>query len=262
MLKKNDFTVYDGEGAKWLSYKGKDFDNAGGEASLFLASGPDKDKALTTLKISGVVFAEAEAEEKDDNGFFSAIDGDKKTKMKWTITRSVEVFDKGSGPYKGNKVGELTCSYKGIAEAKKDVDYNVESCGDTTEVSRDVEWKSWARAQDVEYKMTIEGKDVPVSMSPGADGVSMWEQDSDWQWGQTYQCGPFEVEYQEKMGADNVVIKTQGKMNPVISVPLGFTLAYWMHPKRVEDDAAEKALKVLQARVGTTDIGDMLNMVC
>merc|ERR1712224_1179816 len=98
--------------------------------------------------------------------------------------------------------------------------------------------------------MKIEGKDVPVSVSPGATDVSFWDDKSDWRWGQTFTCGPFTTEYKEKSGCDEVLIKTQGVMNPPIAVALGFALAYWMHPKRVEDDAAEKAMELLSKRCG------------
>eukprot|EP00746_Dinoflagellata_sp_MGD_P154051 gnl/MRDRNA2_/MRDRNA2_84607_c0_seq1.p1 gnl/MRDRNA2_/MRDRNA2_84607_c0~~gnl/MRDRNA2_/MRDRNA2_84607_c0_seq1.p1 ORF type:complete len:274 (+),score=58.38 gnl/MRDRNA2_/MRDRNA2_84607_c0_seq1:116-937(+) len=240
MFSSNNFTIYDDNEAKWLHYEGKNFDDYGGEASLFLYS-QRNGEPLCTLKVSGVEFEEIETKDKDDHGWFS--DGDMKTKMKWKISRSVQVFDKKDG----GKIGELTCSYEGIAEAKKDVDYEWD--GDDGQ-KREVKWKKWARTQEVEYKMSIEGEDVKVSISPGATNVSFWDDKSDWQWQQAFQCGPFEVEYKEQWGADDVVIKTKGVMNPPIAVSLGFTLAYWMHPKRVEDDAADMAMKKLSDRLG------------
>lgn len=234
----NNFTIYDNEATPWLHWEGRNYDDVGGKAALFRSAKSDDEKPLVRLDISGVEFAEQTSKNKDDHGWFS--DGDVKTKLKWKIVRTVKVYNTED---ESSTCGELKCEFEGVAEAKKDIDYE--------DGKRVVKWKKSARTQSVKYTMSIEGENVEVSVSPGAKGVSMWDlSGGGWTWGQTYQCGPFKVEYVPKAGCDDVNISTQGKMNPPIAIALGFSLSYWMHPKRVEDDAADRAMKMISARTG------------
>jgi len=229
----NTFTIHDTEDTPWLRWEGSNFDDAGGKAELFRAAKSDQERPLVTLDISGVNFQEVMSKNKDDEGWFS--EGDVKTKLKWKISREVTVSQ-------GNKVcGKLKVEYEGIAEAKKDVDYGQDG--------REVKWKKSARTQSVKHTMSIGGENVEVSVSPGAGAVSLWDfGDNGWNWNQTYQCGSFRVEYVAQHGCDEVNIATQGNIDPLIAIAVGFALGYWMHPKRVEDDAANKALAMVMQR--------------
>jgi len=233
----NTFTIFDTHGdfeeTPWLRWEGSNFDDAGGKAKLFRAAKTDEEQPLVTLDISGVNFEEVTGKNKDDKGWFS--EGDVKTKLKWKVSREVTVFQ-------GNQAcAKLKVEFEGIAEAKKDVEYG--------EDGREVEWKKSARTQSVKHTMSIEDQKVEVSVSPGAGAVSLWDfGDNGWNWNQIYQCGGFQVDYVAQHGCDEVNIATQGKVNPPIALALGFALGYWMHPKRVEDDAANRALQMVQAR--------------
>jgi len=250
LFNSNNFTVYDDAETPWLHWEGRNVDDDGGEAALFRSAAGTGEAPLVRVQVSGLQFVEESFTDKDDHaGWFS--DGDKKTKLKWKIVRSVRVAthvrqegDTRSFGSEPEFCGELLCEFQGIAEAKQDVDYD----GDG---ARKVKWKKKARTQRLDYKMSIEGRPVGVEMSPGQDSVSMWDLDDrkGWAWGQTYDCGPFKVEYVSKTGCDDVKISTQGVMNPSVAVALGFSLSYWMHPKRVEDDAADRAMKILSSRL-------------
>lgn len=243
MFSSNDFTIYDNDEVPWLHWEGRNFDNRGGKAALFRSAKTESEDPLLTLDISDVDFSETNRKDKDDHGWFS--EGDKKTKLEWTIVRTVQVYSKVNHEGDSKPCGHLKVEVNGIAEAKKDVEYE--------DGRRTVKWKKKARTQGVKYTMSIEGENVEVSASPGAQYVNMWSFDGHghgWEWEQTYQCGPFMVRYDSKVGCDEVRIATQGQMNPPIAVALGFALSYWMHPKRVEDDAAELAMAMISNRSG------------
>merc|ERR1712086_696826 len=126
-----------------------------------------------------------------------------------------------------------------------------EEDGSYEEDGREVKWKKSARTQSVKHTMSIDGQNVEVSVSPGAGAVSQWDfGDNGWNWNQTYECGGFKVDYVAQHGCDEVNIATKGQVNPPIVIAVGFALSYWMHPKRVEDDAANRALQMVQARSG------------
>lgn len=237
-----NFTAYSTEQEPWLKFDhSANFDSQGGVVSVSMAFAPqggNYGERLLTVKISDVNFKETEAQHHDATGWFAS--GDRSTKLMWSITRQVEVLE---GEY-GKSLALLDVDYEGVAEALK-----VQNSGE-------VQWGKKARTLSTDVRLTIDGKscsfenhwtDEPPNMSWG------WNMVRDIPWEQEYKVtggADFDFHYKDQWGVDEVFVHAGADSNPVVAAALGFMIAYWLHPTRVQDDAAELAMKILQSRLG------------
>lgn len=167
----------------------------------------------------------------DQWGWFS--DGDQSTVISWRMKREVYLKDG-----QGQRIGCISVDYEGLARATKDVDY--ESDG------REVEWKNEAKTANFKISLELNGRNCNVTHDLHPDN---WSQGGNY----SVDCGgsKFQFNYISNWGLDEVEVQTSAEHDPVLQMGVGFVLAYWLHPKRAEDVAAQHALTVLQQRVGS-----------
>merc|ERR1719424_572100 len=155
---------------------------------------------------------------------------------------------KGKGKAKGKAkakagdvgvVGQLTCKYEGVAEART-VDskqQKKEAVAVATKVTMELVYKGLTLT--VNHNLNKEDRAFPSSAS----------------FGQSYGIeGMFRVKYEQgsAFGKDNIHITVQPAADdPMVASSLAFVIAYWMHPKRMEEIAARKCKRILAERVPT-----------
>jgi len=245
--------------AKWvkMEHPSGSLDSAAGEVRLSLCDPGESGSTgvLIVAKIDDVHVQEQDVEHNDDWGFF---DNDKETSLVWKVQRTVTLEDG-----EGNTVGSIKATYQGTAKAEKEVEEREErEEGSRRDGDTETKYTKKVRTKSVEYDMQIDGKPVSIEHGLLNRGDKWWQSDSDIAWAQTYTAKGihpvskvegvlFSSQYQEvTMGLDQVLVTTEAGTKCLACLASGFMLAYWLHPKRVEDDAGEKAMKILQDRCG------------
>eukprot|EP00440_Ansanella_granifera_P068256 gb/GFBE01074047.1/.p1 GENE.gb/GFBE01074047.1/~~gb/GFBE01074047.1/.p1 ORF type:complete len:273 (+),score=65.53 gb/GFBE01074047.1/:1-819(+) len=234
-----DSTVFDDTpddgGSPWLHLKhSNNLDSKGGSVILEMKEQAADKQPLLEVKVGDVIFGEMSSKFKADSKGWWDPDEDAKTKLAWEVKRTVAIESKGI---------KLTCDYKGVAEAKKDVDYEDRDRGGSQE--REVKWKTSATTKEVKLQLTLGTEEISIQHNMGGDeGAGGY--------GQSYKAeGLFEVEYRSNWGLDTVHIHVLDRADPLVACAVGFILAYWMHPNRVEDDVKQRALDLLRERVSS-----------
>eukprot|EP00930_Biecheleria_cincta_P076160 TRINITY_DN63376_c0_g1_i1.p1 TRINITY_DN63376_c0_g1~~TRINITY_DN63376_c0_g1_i1.p1 ORF type:complete len:268 (+),score=61.75 TRINITY_DN63376_c0_g1_i1:67-870(+) len=230
-LMSGDFIAYDKENQQpWFTLlHDRNFDNSGGTMQLQQAVGGP---SLLVVEVGESEFKELDAKHKrdrDGNDWGDWWDEDEKMALAWEIHRRVRIAHGGDW--------ELLCKYQGKAKAKKDVDHE--------ENGREVEWKSEAHTKTATMNITTSGNEVPVSSSLG--GVLTLTSGS---YDATYEVPELgmKVRYEAQWGLDTVIVQVSEQGDPLPALAMGFMIAYWCHPARVEDDAARKAMELLRQR--------------
>lgn len=226
-----DFIAYDKDNQlPWFTLlHDRNFDNSGGTMRVQQAAGGP---TLIAVEIGENEFQELDAKHKrdrDGNGWGDWWDEDEKMALAWEIHRRVQIVQGGNW--------KLDCKYEGKAKAKKDVDYEANG--------REVEWKSEASTKTVTLNLTTEDKEMPVINSLGRV-LSLTSGSYDG----TYEVPELglKVRYEAQWGLDTVIVQVSEQGDPLPALAMGFMIAYWCHPARVEDDAARRALELLRQR--------------
>lgn len=234
-LVSGDFIVYDSteedDRAPWLHFQHSgSFDSDSGTMKVVPLAPESNQGTLLNFQVNGVELAVLDSKHKSDDGGWFDWDEDEKLSMAWVVERSVELA--------GGDV-RLNCKFKGKAKAKKDVDYEEEG--------REVEWKSEAETKEVTYTVVSGGEEMRVEHS--LQGVLSHSGSYE----ATYSVPGlgFKASYVSRWGLDEVHVEASETSDPVLAVSLGFLLAYWMHPERIEDDTARQALAILRSRVSS-----------
>jgi len=249
-----NFTAYSSEQEPWLKFDHTaNFDNQGGVMSVSKAYVPDGGNGgerLLTVKISDVNFNETEASHQDYHGWF---DSDRTTKMAWSISRKVEVFEGENG----KPLATLDIEYFGVAEARKSTERGNSYDSD---FDSNTHWDSKANTFKADVSLMIGDSTCALqhhwfdpNRNPLGGGFQMWSSFGDIPWAQDYKVtgGPdFGFIYKDQWGIDETVVNAGPDSPPVVAAALGFMISYWLHPTRVEDDAAKLAMKVLSDRLG------------
>merc|ERR1712070_975679 len=125
-----------------------------------------------------------------------------------------------------------------MARCEKDTEY--QSDGD-----RDVRFNSWAETKNVNIKLELAGKEVELQHNLGSD------RGSNGNFAQKYKVdGIFDMEYKSNWGTDEVLINVEEGGDPLMACTVGFIIAYWLHPQRVEAFAMENAERILRSQQG------------
>jgi hypothetical protein len=191
--------------------------------------------ALLTVEVPALQFQDRGQGHQDEWGWFS--DGDQSTVLAWAMTREASFKDTN-----GAVVGSLKVEYEGSARAIKDVDYEE---GGIVGVQREVNWSKEARVGRFNVDLNLSGESGKFlhNLSP-----------NNWTFAGNYKVesggSEFQIEYISNWGLDEVDVRTNTNHDPVLQMAMGFVLAYWLHPKRAEEVAAEQALRILQKRAG------------
>eukprot|EP00928_Gymnodinium_smaydae_P088807 TRINITY_DN72854_c0_g1_i1.p1 TRINITY_DN72854_c0_g1~~TRINITY_DN72854_c0_g1_i1.p1 ORF type:complete len:285 (+),score=68.51 TRINITY_DN72854_c0_g1_i1:65-856(+) len=229
----NDFLATDSAGAPWIDLlHNGDFGFGPGSIKLKMASGAEG-VPLFSVNMERSEFNELANQDFFDWGWF---DGgpDQHTVLHWSMRRHIIFSDKNE-----KEVAALTCDYAGLARATKDVEYDQEEYG----VEREVNWNKEARCGKLDISLKVNGEDCQIQHQLSPDN---------WTYASQYKVsggGSFDFEYVSNWGLDQILIKT-GETAPLSALSIAFVLAYWMHPKRAEDVAKDRAMEILQQRYG------------
>lgn len=241
----NNFTVYDNTpndenpNAPWLRLVHScNLDNDPGTISVEKKAKSDGDKPLLKVEVGPIEFKEIDSSTTDKYPWFDWGQDDK-SKLAWEAERTVKVLADGEVE---KPAAVVSIKYKGVACCtKKDRDYDRD--GD-----REVTWEKWATTKEVNITVEIEGKKVSLEHNLGE------EKGSNGSYDQKYKVeGHFNMQYVSKWGKDEVLIRCEEGGEPLSACAVGFVIAYWLHPKRVEDNAMSKAEKILRDQQGWFD---------
>lgn len=238
----NNFTVYDNtpndenNNAAWLRlvHSGS-LDNDPGTITVEKKAQGDDAKPLLKMEVGPIEFKELDASSNTEDRTWYDWGADENSMLAWEADRNVKVTFDGDDD---KPAAVVSIKYVGVACCRKDVDY--ERDGD-----REVKWDKWARTKEVNITLELEGKKVALEHNLGES------KGSDGNYDQKYKVeGNFNVEYISKWGKDEILIQTEAGGEPLSACAVGFVIAHWLHPKRVEDNAMNKAEKILQDKQG------------
>jgi len=241
-MMSSNFTVYDNtpneenSGAPWLRLvHSGNLDNNEGTISVEKKAKGADDKPLLKAEVGPIEFKELDSSTKTEAGSWIDWGKDETTQLAWEARRVVKVMADADGKM---PAAVVSIKYLGVACCRKDVNYEMD--GD-----REVHWEKWARTKEVNVTLELEGASATLVHNLGADSGSNGSYD------QKYKVeGNFNFEYISKWGTDEVFVHTEDGAEPLAACTVGFIIAYWLHPKRVEDNAMEKAYKILQDKQG------------
>lgn len=236
----NNFTVYDNTpneenpNAPWLRLVHScNLDDSEGTVAVEKQVRNDDDKPLLKMDVGPIDFKELDSKTEESTSWLDW-SSDDKTMLAWEASRTVTVKADGEDA----PVASISVTYRGTACCKKEVRRDAD--GD-----RDNMWTKWARTKEVTITVEVEGKKVNLEHHLGEDKGG--END----WGQKYKIdGIFSAEYINKWGKDEILIQSEEDGEPLTAVAVGFVIAQWLHPKRVEDNACRKAEKILKDQQG------------
>lgn len=242
----NNFTVYDNtpneesSNAPWLHLvHSNSFDNDPGTMTVEKKVKCDDEKPLLNVDVGPIEFKELDSSTHDEARTWFDVGKDQNTQLAWEASRTVKVTAEGEGE---TPAAVVSIKYLGMAVCRKDVDYDMQADGD---VDRDVTWEKWARTREANITLELDGKQVTLDHNLGSD------RGSDGKYDQKYKAeGSFSVQYVSKWGKDEILVDAEEGGEPLVACAVGFVVAYWLHPKRVEDNAMEKAQKILQDKQG------------
>merc|ERR1711988_107950 len=108
-------------------------------------------------------------------------------------------------------------------------------------------FNSSAETKSVQIQLELAGKGVTLDHSLGMD------RGGDGNFATKYNVeGIFDIQYISNWGTDEVLINVLEGGDPLIACTVGFIIAYWLHPKRVEAFAMENAERILRSQQATT----------
>jgi hypothetical protein len=242
----SDFIAYDNDqtsgnpvSAPWLKLvHGGSLDKDEGTVVLEKKAKAEGDGALLNANVGRMEYQTLESNSSEDWGgdlnFFDWSSEPDNTRLVWGAKRSVTV----AADVSGEPSARVSMKYAGMARCEKDVDYQGD--GD-----RDVRFNSSAETKSVQIQLELAGKEVTLDHSLGMD------RGGDGNFAMKYNVeGSFDIQYISNWGTDEVLINVLEGGDPLTACTVGFIIAYWLHPRRVEAFAMENAERILRSQQG------------